>query len=49
MPRSDLINGVFSYQSVVRGSSLEDPATLRRCRAAFEIAWRGMSEDEAAG
>lgn len=39
----DLINGVFYYQVVVRGVSLEDPATLARCREAFEVAWRGMA------
>ncbi|GGD26060.1 hypothetical protein GCM10010915_02630 [Microbacterium faecale] len=39
----DLINGVFYYQSVVRGATLRDDAALERCRRAFEIAWRGMS------
>lgn len=38
----DLINGVFYYQGLVRGVSMRDPEALARCRAAFEIAWRGM-------
>ena len=38
----DGINGVFYYQTVVRGESLENPETHRRCREAFEIFWRGM-------
>ena len=39
----DLINGVFYYQVVVRGTGLDDPVTFARCREAFEVAWRGMS------
>lgn len=38
----DGINGVFYYQIVVRGESLDHPETQRRCRAAFEVFWRGM-------
>ncbi|SEE12013.1 TetR/AcrR family transcriptional regulator [Ruania alba] len=39
----DLINGVFYYQVVVRGASVDAPTTIARCREAFEVAWRGMS------
>jgi AcrR family transcriptional regulator len=39
----DLINGIFYYQVVVRGTGLDDPVTFARCREAFEVAWRGMS------
>ena len=39
----DLIAGVFYYQIVVRGESLTDPGTRERCRAALEVAWRGMA------
>ncbi|MBO1751446.1 TetR/AcrR family transcriptional regulator [Actinotalea sp. BY-33] len=42
----DAINGVYYYQAVVRGSSLDDRETLRRCREAFEVVWRGMSAGE---
>lgn len=38
----DALNGVYYYQSVVRGTSLADPATRQRCHDAFEITWRGM-------
>ncbi|RLV56740.1 TetR/AcrR family transcriptional regulator [Aeromicrobium phragmitis] len=38
----DAINGVFYYQSVVRGCSFDDPEAIRRCREAFEVIWRGM-------
>lgn len=38
----DAINGTFYYQIVARGSGFSDPETLRRCREAFEIVWRGM-------
>ncbi|MGO1536792.1 MAG: TetR/AcrR family transcriptional regulator [Yaniella sp.] len=38
----DAINGTFYYQMVARGSGLDDPATQRRCREAFDIVWRGM-------
>lgn len=38
----DAINGVFYYQSVVRGASLEAPETMQRCRAAFDIVWGGL-------
>lgn len=39
----DAINGVFCYQAVVRGSRFDDPAVTARCRAAFDIIWRGMA------
>lgn len=39
----DLINGVFYYQGFVRGLAMSDPVALARCRAAFDVAWRGMS------
>lgn len=39
----DAINGVFYYQIVVRGSRFDDPAATARCRAAFDIIWRGMA------
>lgn len=38
----DGINGVFYYQTVVRGSRIHDPETWQRCREAFEIMWLGM-------
>ena len=38
----DLLAGVVYYQLVARGESFTESATLERCRAAFEIAWRGM-------
>ena len=38
----DLIAGVFYYQLVVRGESLDNPSTRARCRAAITVAWRGM-------
>ena len=38
----DSINGVFSYQLVARGETLDKPETHRRGREAFEICWRGM-------
>ncbi|WP_350348974.1 TetR/AcrR family transcriptional regulator [Agromyces sp. G08B096] len=38
----DLLAGVFYYQLVVRGDRLDDPATRARCRAALDVAWRGM-------
>lgn len=38
----DALNGIFYYQLVARGSSLEDPDTQRRCREAFDVVWRGM-------
>lgn len=38
----DAINGVFYYQSVVRGCGFDDPDAIRRCREAFEVVWRGM-------
>ncbi|WP_084499811.1 TetR/AcrR family transcriptional regulator [Brevibacterium album] len=41
----DLINGVFYYQVVVRGADLGEAATLARCRAAFDTAWRGMAAE----
>lgn len=34
---SDGFNGVFYYQTVVRGESFDNPETLRRCRESFEI------------
>lgn len=39
----DLIAGVFYYQLVVRGDRVEDPKTRARCRAALDVAWRGMA------
>lgn len=39
----DAINGVFYYQSVVRGCRFDDPEAQARCRAAFELLWRGMT------
>lgn len=39
----DLINGVFYYQFVVRGQTLNDPGVAERCAEAVRIAWRGMS------
>ncbi|MGW0044621.1 TetR/AcrR family transcriptional regulator [Rhodococcus sp. NPDC003348] len=41
----DLLAGVFYYQFVVRGDALDDGATRARCRAALEVAWRGMLAD----
>ena len=41
----DLVNGVFYYQYVVRGVSLDDPAAVARCREAVRVAWRGMQVD----
>lgn len=38
----DLIAGVFYYQIVVRGDRLDDELTRARCRAALDVAWRGM-------
>ncbi|NUL44406.1 TetR/AcrR family transcriptional regulator [Cellulosimicrobium funkei] len=38
----DLINGVFYYQFVVRGESLQTPDAIERCRAAIKIVWSGM-------
>lgn len=38
----DGMNGVFYYQSVARGKAMDDPQTLQRCRAAFELIWSGM-------
>jgi hypothetical protein len=39
----DLITGVFYYQLVVRGDSLEDPASRERCNEALRVVWRGMA------
>ncbi|MFI8524135.1 TetR/AcrR family transcriptional regulator [Promicromonospora sukumoe] len=39
----DLVNGVFYYQFVVRGVTLDDPEALARCREGIRVAWRGMS------
>ncbi|MFJ3408331.1 TetR/AcrR family transcriptional regulator [Promicromonospora sp. NPDC090134] len=39
----DLINGVFYYQFVVRGVTLDDPEALARCREGIRVAWRGMA------
>jgi AcrR family transcriptional regulator len=39
----DLLAGVFYYQLVVRGDRPDEPVVQARCRAAFEIAWRGMT------
>jgi AcrR family transcriptional regulator len=41
----DLMNGVFYYQSVVRGVGLDDPTVAIRCREALIVAWRGMAVD----
>lgn len=38
----DAMLGIFYYQSVVRGTGTDDPESLRRCRQAVEIVWRGM-------
>lgn len=38
----DTMNGVFYYQSVVRGASLTDPAVRARCAAALDLIWRGI-------
>jgi AcrR family transcriptional regulator len=38
----DLLAGVFYYQLVVRGDRMDDPAVMKRCIDAFDIAWRGM-------
>lgn len=38
----DLIAGLFYYQLVVRGESLDNAATRERCRAALDVAWQGM-------
>ncbi|CAM3021879.1 TetR/AcrR family transcriptional regulator [Prescottella defluvii] len=38
----DAINGIFYYQAVARGAQFDDPETLRRCIAAFEVVWLGM-------
>ncbi|MFD7307893.1 TetR/AcrR family transcriptional regulator [Promicromonospora sp. NPDC059942] len=39
----DLVNGVFYYQFVVRGVTLDDPEALARCREGIRVAWRGMA------
>ncbi|WP_419702872.1 TetR/AcrR family transcriptional regulator [Promicromonospora sp. NFX87] len=41
----DLINGVFYYQFVVRGVTLEDPEAIARCQEAIRVAWRGMAQE----
>ena len=41
----DLVNGVFYYQFVVRGVTLDDPEALARCREGIRVAWRGMSAE----
>ncbi len=38
----DAINGVFYYQYVVRGVTLDDVEAIERCRAAIRVIWRGM-------
>ena len=43
----DLVIGVFYYQVTVRGDSLSDPATLNRCKAAFDLVWDGMVKRQA--
>ncbi|MGW2091069.1 TetR/AcrR family transcriptional regulator [Promicromonospora sukumoe] len=43
----DLVNGVFYYQFVVRGVTLDDPEALARCREGIRVAWRGMSAEPA--
>lgn len=39
----DLLSGVFYYQLVVRGESLNDEATRSRCQAAISIIWNGIA------
>lgn len=38
----DALLGTFYYQYVVRGSAMDDPEALARCRYAFELTWSGM-------
>lgn len=40
----DLLAGVYYYQVVVRGASMDDPETLARCAAAADIVWRGLRD-----
>ena len=42
----DLLAGVFYYQFVVRGDRLDDENTRARCRAALNVAWRGMTNHD---
>jgi AcrR family transcriptional regulator len=42
----DLIAGVFYYQLVVRGERMDEPQTMERCRAAVDVAWRGMAAEQ---
>ncbi|GAA3665298.1 TetR/AcrR family transcriptional regulator [Microbacterium marinilacus] len=39
---ADLLSGVIYYQIVVRGEPLSQPSAVARCRAAFDVIWRGM-------
>jgi hypothetical protein len=39
----DLINGVFYYQYVARGVSVDDAESMTRCVAAIHVVWRGMA------
>ena len=41
----DLIAGVFYHQLVMRGERVDESATHARCRAALDVAWRGMLPD----
>ncbi|KQZ11811.1 transcriptional regulator [Microbacterium sp. Root53] len=43
----DLLGGVFYYQLVVRGVPMTDADALARCRAAFDVVWRGMAAGSA--
>ncbi|WP_238439484.1 TetR/AcrR family transcriptional regulator [Microbacterium sp. JZ31] len=45
---ADLLSGVFYYQLVVRGAPMDEPEAIARCRAAFDVIWRGMLPDSAA-
>ncbi|RNE48086.1 TetR/AcrR family transcriptional regulator [Corynebacterium alimapuense] len=38
----DMLLGVFYYQLVVRGSSMDDSETKQRCIDGFELVWKGM-------
>ncbi|MDF3313365.1 TetR/AcrR family transcriptional regulator [Rhodococcus sp. T2V] len=38
----DAMAGAAYYQTVVRGDSFDNPETMMRLHAAFEVLWRGM-------
>lgn len=38
----DALLGPIYYQIVVRGTGIDAPDALTRCRQAFELSWRGM-------